>query len=872
MTTVPSSVVGGYPGRKRTTSFSDDNVLVVDIRGPNQVGVTDAFVNVIREADEGCKILDIVQYVIEGSLSITFMIEICEDSSVKIMQEMLRVSREIKMQLDFRFPDKHEPKDIQRRGSKDIAPVEAKGNNVLSMTIALDTTMDVEMVYQLFEYLSGHSCEILEIEHRSDNRKEINDELNKIDIRISAPSHVSVPTLYLELQPLLWKFNAELVVRPWSAMTRPNGRSLIVFGLSDVLLSGCPLDKLLSKCGTDPDKVDMTGANNSAQKCDRKVQALAGKDASAMQLVSEDLEFTKEAEFVCRCLKAMGFKTAILSNSGCKLVANAVKERFGIDYVLSRELEVDDEGKFTGEFAGETKDVKFRKEDCLQLMAEKERIPYKNVITVGHCQWIKGMSPDAVPEFLDTFGPNINFNKSKSQSLVTILYLLGFNGSDVKSLRQKYSKPTSGPGSSKNSSRDEMKNENPQIPEREVAKRLIRLTGPRSDATKLARIFETFKPFSQEGKCSVSAIKQRTLSESMIMGVELSVNGADIQTILKEALFACQSEGWSMQWDENLTSDIKWTGLFGGRHVVTIVQKPFISAETLASVTSRMCSMDCDILTLERLSAHDFAALQITATVPVGQENDLKNVLLATGKANGADIALQEESVERWNRRLIVFDMDSTLIQQEVIDELAKLAGVETKVKEITDRAMSGEIDFFGSLKERVALLKGHNAEQLFSHVKKNLIFTPGAKQLCSTLKGLGYKMAVISGGFLPVAREVQRVLGLDYAFANTLEVDHKTGLLTGCTVGPVVTPQRKRALLSMIAEVEGCEIKQTIAVGDGANDIPMLCTAGLGVAFCAKPKVQDVAKFRVNTLDLSTVLYLIGLSDFAAQELEPGN
>merc|ERR1712193_152145 len=246
-----------------------------------------------------------------------------------------------------------------------------------------------------------------------------------------------------------------------------------------------------------------------------------------------------------------------------------------------------------------------------------------------------------------------------------------------------------------------------------------------------------------------------------------------------------------------------------------------------------MSSMGCDILTLERLSVHDFAALQITATVPPGQESEVENTLLATGKEYGADIALQEESVERWNRRLIVFDMDSTLIQQEVIDELAKLAGVEAKVKEITDRAMSGEIDFFGSLKERVTLLKGHNAEELFAHVKRNLIFTPGAKQLCSALKGLGFKMAVISGGFLPVAREVQKELGLDYAFANTLEVDRKTGLLTGRTVGPVVTPQRKRALLSMIAEVEGCEVAQTIAVGDGANDIPMLCTTTGGGVLC---------------------------------------
>jgi len=214
-----------------------------------------------------------------------------------------------------------------------------------------------------------------------------------------------------------------------------------------------------------------------------------------------------------------------------------------------------------------------------------------------------------------------------------------------------------------------------------------------------------------------------------------------------------------------------------------------------------------------------------------------------------------------------VFDMDSTLIQQEVIDELAKQCGVEQTVAEITERAMRGEMDFFQSLQERVALLKGYNSDKLFGTVKRNLQYTPGALQLCRTLKRLGYKMAVISGGFLPCAQEVQRKLGLDYAFANTLETD-RNGMLTGLTVGAVVTPQRKQALLEMIAQVEGCDPRQTVAVGDGSNDIPMLTSAGLGVAFCAKPKVQAAAEFRVNNKDLSTVLFLIGLSETAARRL----
>lgn len=168
----------------------------------------------------------------------------------------------------------------------------------------------------------------------------------------------------------------------------------------------------------------------------------------------------------------------------------------------------------------------------------------------------------------------------------------------------------------------------------------------------------------------------------------------------------------------------------------------------------------------------------------------------------------------------------------------------------------------------RLAFFSGFSAKDLFDTLIRNLTYTTGAWQLCRTLKRLGYKMAVISGGFVPVAREVQKALGLDYAFANTLETRHADGTLTGQTVGPVVTPQRKRALLSMIAQVEGCDLAQTIAVGDGSHDIPMLVTAGLGVAFCAKPKVQEKADLRINSKDLSTVLFLIGLSQVAQRRL----
>jgi len=342
---------------------------------------------------------------------------------------------------------------------------------------------------------------------------------------------------------------------------------------------------------------------------------------------------------------------------------------------------------------------------------------------------------------------------------------------------------------------------------------------------------------------------------------------------MKELLFACQKNGFqatdvgAVAKQESGSSC--WQHYFKNRFVITLVQKPHISSESLSAMFNVFAELRINVVKFERLSVQEMAALQLTVNVPEDLDvSAFAGQLAEVSKKWGADIAFQRDDLERWMRRLVVFDMDSTLIQQEVIDELAKMAGVETEVKAITEAAMRGELNFFDSLKSRVALLKGHKADELFAKVKANLIFTPGAKKLCSTLRRLGYRMAVISGGFLPVAQEVQRHLGLDYAFANTLEVDETTGLLTGRTSGPVVTPQRKRALLATIANVEGCEVKQTIAVGDGANDIPMLNAAGLGIAFCAKPKVQAAAEFRINQKDLSTVLFLIGVSEHAAERL----
>ncbi|KAI9670747.1 MAG: hypothetical protein M1817_003857 [Caeruleum heppii] len=229
------------------------------------------------------------------------------------------------------------------------------------------------------------------------------------------------------------------------------------------------------------------------------------------------------------------------------------------------------------------------------------------------------------------------------------------------------------------------------------------------------------------------------------------------------------------------------------------------------------------------------------------------------------DIVLQLRAQGTWTRHnnLAVFDMDSTLIQQEVIDEIAQYLGVEEEVSAITARAMNGEIDFEASLRARVALLKGTPAD-VFDRLKPNIQITPGARELCRHLKKMGFKLAVLSGGFVPLARWLASELQLDYAYANnvgyTLVVSSDGNTLTGELEGLIVHAQRKADLLVQIAEKEGIPLTNTLAVGDGANDLLMMKKAALGIAFNAKPKVQEEAPARLNSDTLLDILHLLGI------------
>jgi len=365
-------------------------------------------------------------------------------------------------------------------------------------------------------------------------------------------------------------------------------------------------------------------------------------------------------------------------------------------------------------------------------------------------------------------------------------------------------------------------------------------------------------------------IGQANIHDTLSLGILFEIQtGEDSAAVLKDLLFKSYELGITAKFTPISLEDYEdWVQLQGkNRYIVTILGEK-LAAKQISEVTKVISEKNLNIDSIIRLTGRisllkkeDYprACIQLSIRGEITDKAEFTSKFMQISRELDVDIAFQEDNIYRRNRRLVCFDMDSTLIQAEVIDKLAELAGVGDEVKAITESAMLGEIDFKESFIRRMSLLKGLS-EEVLQDVAINLPITLGARRLIDTLKNYGFKTAILSGGFTYFGHYLQKELGIDYVYANELEI--KDGMLTGGYVGEIVDGNKKAEYLKEIAEKEGLHISQTIAVGDGANDLPMLNLAGLGIAFHAKPTVKDNAQSSISSIGLDGVLYLLGYHD----------
>ena len=365
-------------------------------------------------------------------------------------------------------------------------------------------------------------------------------------------------------------------------------------------------------------------------------------------------------------------------------------------------------------------------------------------------------------------------------------------------------------------------------------------------------------------------IGQADIHSTLSLGILIRIDELHSGQVMKELLFKAEelnvNIGFSPISDDEYESWVDHQGK--NRYILTVIGRT-LSAKQIAAATKIIADQGLNIDFIRRMTGRisiKHPEKNVRSCIEFSLRGTPKNRSLMQSKLmhlaseQEIDFSFQRDDMYRRMRRLICFDMDSTLIQTECIDELAMRAGVGDKVKAITERAMRGEIDFKESFTQRVSLLKGLDIS-VMKDIADHLPITEGADRLMSVLKRCGYKIAILSGGFTYFGEQLRRRYGIDYVYANELEID-ENGKLTGRYIGDIVDGKRKAELLKLIAQVEQVNLAQTIAVGDGANDLPMISEAGLGIAFHAKPRVKATAQQSINNIGLDGVLYFLGFKD----------
>ena len=365
-------------------------------------------------------------------------------------------------------------------------------------------------------------------------------------------------------------------------------------------------------------------------------------------------------------------------------------------------------------------------------------------------------------------------------------------------------------------------------------------------------------------------IGQADIHSTLSLGILIRIDDMHSGQVMKELLFKAEelnvNIGFAPISDDEYESWVDHQGK--NRYILTVIGRS-LSAKQIAAATKIIAQQGLNIDFIRRMTGRISikhpernvrACIEFSLRGTPKDREQMQSKLMHLASEQEIDFSFQRDDMYRRMRRLICFDMDSTLIQTECIDELAARAGVGDKVKAITERAMRGEIDFKESFTERVALLKGLDVS-VMQDIAEHMPITEGADRLMSVLKRCGYKIAILSGGFTFFGEQLRRRYGIDYVYANELEID-ENGKLTGRYVGDIVDGKRKAELLKLIAQVEQVNLAQTIAVGDGANDLPMIAEAGLGIAFHAKPRVKATAQQSINNIGLDGVLYFLGFKD----------